>query len=166
MSRVMSVESILGETPTQRWLSSDLGRRSLSDVSTRERLYYAMHPRPESRHHALLQALLAIEVEYRSMEDSEHFENLYWCAFLLHQLGMVEDVISMWRAKHTNFDTGCGFDVQFLVGAGVDATLRYLSSRQDSEAKDALRYLLRCREAGDFDELDEWRSERSAYFNK
>lgn len=57
----------------------------------------------------------------------EFFENLYWCAFLLHLIGDPADVPMMWQAKHSDFDTAAGFDVQFLLGAGAETTLTYLT---------------------------------------
>ncbi len=31
------------------------------------------------------------------------------------------------RTRHTDFDTAAGFDVQFLLGAGAETTLTYLT---------------------------------------
>lgn len=41
-------------------------------------------------------------------------------------------------------------DVQFLRGAGLDATKRFLASRRDERAAEALSYISECKEAGDF----------------
>jgi hypothetical protein len=66
-------------------------------------------------------------MEYRRTHGSdEYFENLYWCAFLLNLVGDPSDVPMMWEAKHIDFDTGAGFDVQFLLGASVEPTFDYL----------------------------------------
>lgn len=139
---------------------------ALADPEFREQVYRVLHPTPTADDRDLLLRLLALEVEYRNdqMNSGEHFESLYWCAFLLSQLGVVDDALPMWRAKHVNFDTACGFDVQFLVGAGVDQTLVYLSGSDDPNAKDAHDYILECRDAGDFDDLASWNEYRSAYF--
>lgn len=71
---------------------------------------------------------------------------------------------AMWRAKQTNFDTGCGFDVQFLVGAGVEETLAFLARSDDPAASKAAEYIARCAKGGDFDGRDEWLAARCAYF--
>jgi hypothetical protein len=59
----------------------------------------------------------------------------------------------MWKAKHTNMDTGCGFDWQFMVEAGVDDTLKYL---KDNDYKEIAEYLESMRRAKDFDDLPGW----------
>ena len=42
-------------------------------------------------------------------------------------------------------------DVQFLCGAGLDATKRFLASLRDERAAAALSYIADCEKAGDFD---------------
>jgi hypothetical protein len=66
-------------------------------------------------------------------DETEYFEHLYWCAFLLYLVGDPADVPLMWEAKHVNMDAGCGFDVESLVGAGVQATIKYLNENGRAE---------------------------------
>jgi hypothetical protein len=109
----------------------DVSSLSLSNPAFRAAIYAALHPRPTAEDRHLLRHLLELEMDHRRREENDddvYFENLYWCGLLLYQLGVVEDVILLWRAKHVNMDTGIGFDVQFLVGAGVDKTLACLKS--------------------------------------
>lgn len=169
---VLDVIDILeGNEPTELWLASDDAQRMLSDVERRMALYGRLHPRADPAHAPLLRALLAHEVAFRNDEDAEAaapenaFENLYWCALLLAQLGCLEDVLPLWRAKHTNFDTGCSFDIQLVVvGAGVSETLELLSHSADPEAPSAAEYIAACRDAGQLDNLGEWLEFRRAYF--
>ena len=70
----------------------------------------------------------------------------------------------MWQAKQTNMDTGCGFDVQFLVGCGVQETLAFLRDCPKPVAQQAYDYIASCKTAGDFDNLDQWLVERIEYF--
>jgi len=97
--------------------------------------------------------------------DGEYFENLYWCALFLYQLGFLDDILPMWKAKHVNMDTGCGFDIQFLVGAGVDKTLSFLTDSDEADAKKAHSYILSCKEAGDFSNLPSWLQGRIEYYS-
>lgn len=137
----------------------------LADPAFREDVYRALHPRPAPEHRPLLLALLDREVAYRAADDDyEHFENLYWCAFLLSRLGALDDVLPLWRAKHTNFDTGVGLDIQALVGAGVEATLDWLRGEGSREALDLCAYLESCRDGGDFEDLPAWERHRERYF--
>lgn len=166
----MSINEFLdGHAPTEAWLATEDARRLLSDADRRATLYRAMHPQPETSHAPLLRALLAHEVAFRSDprgDDEDRFEHLYWCGLLLSQIGDVRDVLSLWRAKNTNFDTGCGFDVQFLVGAGVEETLAFLARSEDPAASEAAAYISECAKAGDFDDLDDWRAFRVGYFRE
>lgn len=166
----MPIDDLLdGHAPTEAWLATEDARRILSNADRRATVYRAMHPQPEPSHAPLLRALLAHEVAVRSDpsgDDDDRFENLYWCGLLLSQIGDVRDVPTLWRAKKTDFDTGCGFDVQFLVGAGVEETLAFLARSEDPAASEAAAYISKCAKAGDFDDLAGWRAFRSGYFGE
>jgi hypothetical protein len=126
-------------------------------ASTLERI----SPAQARENHVLLQEIFASEIEYRASDSAaEHFENLYWCAYLLFCVGDPADVPMMWSAKHINFDTACGFDIQFLLGGGVDQTLEYLRSHGHQEIADALlAYEDELRS-----DLAEWSTFRHRYF--
>lgn len=172
LRRAMDLTDLLdGHEPTADWLASDDAQRMLSDVSRRVDLYRRLHPGPDAEHGPLLRALLEHECAFRratdaapAADDDDSFENLYRCALLLFQLGRVEDVLPLWRAKHIDMDTGCGLDIQFLVGAGVDETLAFLAASSDPAAREAGAYIADCRLGGDFDDLPGWLAWRRAYF--
>ncbi len=94
----------------------------------------------------------------------EFFENLYWAGFLLSLVAHVEDVRLLWRVKTLDYDTWSGFDVQFLVGAGVSRTLSYLQSLSEEWASAAWAYLEQCQQAGDIADLEQYRQWRQTYF--
>lgn len=94
-------------------------------------------------------------------EAADYFESLYHCALLLYLVGDLTDVPLMWEAKHLNFDTSCGFDGQFLVGAGVEETIRSLETSGHKEIAD---YVSQMKDAGDFDDLPGWERQRIRYF--
>jgi hypothetical protein len=98
---------------------------------------------------------------YDEPDDGDFFENLYWCGLLLYLVGDLADVPLMWQAKQLNMDTGGGFDVQFLVGAGLDETVRYLEEHHEEEI---LEYVRKCKGAKDFDDLEGWERFRIHYF--
>lgn len=113
---MQTLDSILGTKPSRQWLASQEAHDCLRQVNVREQIYASMHARPARPD--LLRKLLEYEVTlWKAEPETPAFENLYWCALLLFQLGRLEDVLPLWRAKNTNFDTACGFDAQFLVGA-------------------------------------------------
>ncbi|MEM9070017.1 MAG: hypothetical protein AAGE52_16030 [Myxococcota bacterium] len=165
------LELLDGHEPSAGWLETDVARAMLSDAKLRTRIYQAIHPAATPQHANLLRSLLTHEVAFRRRDHhlvgpENAFENLYWCALFLHQIGDLEDVLPLWRAKHTNFDTGCGFDTEFLVGAGVEATLAFLKASDDPDAPAAHDYVRMCNDAGAFDELAQWLSGRVAYFDE
>lgn len=65
-------------------------------------------------------------------------------------LGVVEDSILIWKAKKSSFDSDCGLDVQFLCGAGLEATKDYLAKADLPFAPAILEYLSHCEKSGDF----------------
>jgi hypothetical protein len=50
----------------------------------------------------------------------------------------------MHRAKRSNFDAGCGIDIQFLCGGGYSETKAFLATCTVPEPKEALDYLVEC----------------------
>jgi hypothetical protein len=65
--------------------------------------------------------------------------------------GSLADVPLIWQAKESSWDAHFSIDVQLLCGAGVTATKALLANHPESEAQQALDYLIRCEAAGDFD---------------
>ncbi|MGH1347742.1 MAG: hypothetical protein ACRBN8_39675 [Nannocystales bacterium] len=153
-------------------------RGELADVrelapAVRYRVYLQIAARRLSlKLRPLLRALFELELVYRLRDDDDldddgdHFENIYLCGALLFDLGVVEDVELLARAKFSrDMDLGTGFDIHCLFGAGVDETLDYLSSLSTDWAKEAHEYARHCHAAGDLDNLADWRAGVSHYFS-
>ena len=119
------------------------------------------------KYHAELLDLFRNEMNFRrddSLPDEDSwFENIYWCGLLLYLVGDPEDVPLMWEAKHINMDVGCGFDSQFLVGAGVTETIRYLTDKGHTKIAE---YLDHIQASGELDDLPKWESYRISYFSQ
>lgn len=97
----------------------------------RERMLQAIQPEDAARHHALLRQIFRLEMDYRAHdEDLTFYENLYWCGYLLFMVGDPADVRMLWEGKHINMDTGVGFDIHSLFGAGYDETVAYLQANR------------------------------------
>lgn len=133
----------------------------LDSPAGRVRFLAGIAPGDAAAHHAALRDVLAREVTWRRQGggDHEHTENLYHCAFLLHLVGDPADVPALYDAKHTDFDTACGFDVEFLVGAGARETLAYLRENGHAAMAENLAGYPEI-----FDDLTEWRLGREEYF--
>ena len=115
--------------------------------------------------HTLIRFLLEQEIACYSNEYITADDNLHLAGYLLFVLGQLDDVELLWRAKTANFDTGSSFDIQFLVGAGVAPTKAYLQSSQQEWAVEARKYIEKCEEAGDFQEMEGYRLDRERYFS-
>ncbi len=133
-----------------------------ADPAAREHLLGTIRADAAREHHELLRALLTTEISYRAQaaEPQEHFENLYWCAFLLFCVGDPADVPALWQAKQVNFDTASGMDVQTLFGAGVGPTLGWLHSHGHSDLAEQLTDI-----ASSGLELSAWRTDKERYFS-
>src|SRR6186713_2064444 len=114
----------------------------LGDPAERERLLAGVDPHRAAEHHALLRDILRAEMRLWDEDGSgEFYENLYLCAFLLYHVGDVDDAPLLWEAKGIDFDSFCGLDFQFLLGAGVERTLAHLRAGGHF---DAAEYLAEC----------------------
>jgi hypothetical protein len=112
----------------------------------------------------LILYLLDQEVRYHKSLPGGVYESIKLCAYLLFRLGYVEDSLSIWHAKTTNFDTHCGVDVQLLVAAGVEETLAWLKLNDAPEALSAVGWIEACRKTGDFNNPDGYREFAKRYF--
>ena len=105
-------------------------------------------------------ALLDTIIELRKDPKKEvSIDDLMLASFILGMHGQVEDSLKIWEAKRVDFDAYCGVDIQLVPFAGVDKTVSYLQTQNDHEAKEALKYVLACLKAGDFDDLEDYYNE-------
>ena len=105
-------------------------------------------------------ALLDTFIELRKDPKNEvSIDDLMLASFILGMHKQVEDSLKIWEAKRVDFDTYCGVDIQLVPFAGVDKTVSFLQTQNDDEAKEALKYVLACSKAGDFDDLEEYYNE-------
>jgi hypothetical protein len=118
----------------------------------REAFLGSIRPEVAKEHHEQLREVFRAEMESRrATGGDQYFENLYWCAYLLWEVGDPSDVPMMWKAKGIDFDTAAGFDIQFLGGAGVEQTLAWLRSHGHENIERELATYPDVRE-----NLDEW----------
>lgn len=97
----------------------DFSSYDLNNPRQRRALLLKIPPSREvvRKYHAELLDLFRREMTYRRADrpaegddESDYFENLYWCGLLLYLVGDPADVPLMWEAKNINMDTGSGFD--------------------------------------------------------
>ena len=106
--------------------------------------------------------LLSKMVELRDKDETAITgETLMLGCYILGLCGQVSDCLVIWNAKSTDFDTFCGIDIQLAVFRGVDETITYLETQTSEEAKEALEYILKCQQAGDFEDLASYYDRKS-----
>ena len=119
----------------------------------------------QATHREVILHLLEKEIEREHQEIGDQELLRTFCAQLF-SIGRVEDSLIIWSAKACNFDTMCGLDVQFLCGAGLRRTKEYLADAPAPTAADALEYLGKCEQAGDFTEFTaaKWLAHARLYY--
>ena len=113
---------------------------------------YGLHP--FGAHLDEVRALLTAQtrLEKRAQGDGDT-ELMKLCCVQLYNAGSPEDVLLIWEAKSASMDAACSIDVQLLCGSGLATTKAYLSSLRLPEAEAALRRLLQCESAGNFEDF-------------
>jgi hypothetical protein len=148
----------------------DFSSYDLDSPLQRRALLLRMPPDRDSvrKYHEELLDLFRREMTYRresatppNDDESECFEQIYWCGLLLYLIGDPADVALMWEGKQIDMDTACGFDGQFLVGAGVEETIKYLDEHGQ---KKPAEYLARMKADRELDDLPAWEQFRIHYF--
>ena len=101
--------------------------------------------------------LLNKMISFRRQEDKGITgDSIMLGCYLLGLHKNVEDSLRIWNAKTTDFDTFSYVDIQLIPFVGLDLTINYLRSLKSKEAEDALKYIIECKESGDFDEFDSY----------
>jgi hypothetical protein len=125
----------------------------LADRQFRDAVYHAIYAANDPADRSLIIALLQHEMqEHRGGPGFN--TSLLFCAFLLAIRRDVRDVLLIWEAKNVSFDTLCGLDVQLLVLAGPEETLRFLRADGSDAARAAVAYIEQGQAAGDFRDLE------------
>jgi len=110
---------------------------------------YGLPASPENRE--VLLTYLSTEMEKEKQGTLEDADIIRCILVQLFSIGDVEDSINIWEAKVASFDLMCGMDIQFICGAGIQATKKYLAEHDSNISKNALEHLNKCLEAGDFE---------------
>ncbi|MEV7289521.1 hypothetical protein AB0O01_34075 [Streptomyces sp. NPDC093252] len=119
--------------------------------------------RPDERGLDEVRTLLRehIGLERRSQGDGDTIL-MKLCCVQLFQAARLDDVLLIWSAKMASWDAGCSIDIQLLCGAGLERTKAYLAGQSSPESEAALKRLVYCEDAGDFEGFTP--EERFAYY--
>jgi hypothetical protein len=148
----MTIQNIIDQYKIDNTLTDEQVSIVLADLRTDAVNYLQTNP---NRKFAI--ALLDNVIDKRKNSEEEgNGDNIMFACYLLGIHGQLEDSLLIWQAKNTDFDSYAYVDIQLVVFAGVDKTLRYLDSLKTEESTKAIKYIKDCSDAGDFDELENY----------
>jgi hypothetical protein len=106
--------------------------------------------------------------EYRWRKDAKDGEadNLYFSAFILTLFKRPEIVWLFFDTKNIDFDSGIGFDGEYLVAAGIEQTYKYLATANYIQKQELLKYIGESFDTCNYsqEEIDNWIKFKREYF--
>ena len=98
--------------------------------------------------------------------DNGEVDNLYFSAFLVSKYHKPEMVAKFFETKMIDFDTGIGFDGEFLLSNGKKETYKFLSSLDDELKEKIYKYIGNSLETCEYkdEDLENWKDFKYQYF--
>jgi len=155
---MMNFEKIVTWFSAESTLPNEQVNSILTDDGLRS---YAVKYLRQNPNREFAKAILEKVLRKRRNQDFEMGtnDNIMFSCYLVGLHINVEDSLIVWQAKNVDFDAYCGVDVQLLAFAGVDNTLKYLKALDTEESRKAIDYIVKSKEAGDFDDIESYFSE-------
>ena len=134
----------------------------ITTSSQREQVLHSIQPVDAMKNHELLKRILKLEMaDWQSGNGVEIKENLFQCGFLLHLVGDYQDVEMMCEARTINLESSCGFDIQNLVGGGVEEAIDFLEGKGLVKVAEEIKAAYYFK---DFDDLPKWIAFKKKYY--
>lgn len=98
--------------------------------------------------------------------DNGDVDNLYFSALLVSKYQKPEMVIQFFKTKMIDFDSGIGFDGEFLVSNGKEETFKFLSESKSEIVNEIYKHIGNSIENCGYkdDDLKTWRDFKHQYF--
>ncbi|MEU6256827.1 hypothetical protein [Streptomyces sp. NPDC047043] len=113
---------------------------------------HGLHPDPQGLDE--VRQLLRQQTEFeREAQGRGDTELMKLCCVQLFNAAVLDDVPLIWQAKSAGMDADASIDIQLLCGGGLAATKAHMASDPSETGKAALRRLVACEAAGDFDDF-------------
>jgi hypothetical protein len=111
--------------------------------------------------------LFTEECKWRKDAKDGEVDNLYFSAFILTQFKRPEIVWLFLETKNVDFDSGMGFDGEYLVAVGIEKTYEYLETTDNIHKQDLLKYIGETVDTCSYsqEEIDDWTNSKKEYFN-
>ena len=153
----MTIQNIIDQYKIDSELTDDQVSVVLADLRTDTVNYLLTSPNRE-----FTIALLNKVIEKRkNSEEDGNGDNIMFACYLLGIHGHIEDSLLIWQAKTVDFDSYAYVDIQLVVFAGVDKTLKYFETLKTQESSKAIEYIKGCSDAGDFNDLENYFSKET-----
>jgi len=132
----------------------------------RLRLNIAIYNDLKQTDYEIVKYLFAEEKEWRKYGKDGDVDNLYFCAFILTLFNSPETVWLFLEAKNIDFDSGIGFDGEYLVSAGIKETYQYIETAYNPKKTELLKYIGEAEESCIYSQIDidDWKEEKTFYF--
>lgn len=132
----------------------------------RLRLNIAIYNDLKQTDYDIVKYLFAEEKEWRKYGKDGDVDNLYFCAFILTLFNSPEIVWLFLEAKNIDFDSGIGFDGEYLVSAGIKETYQYLKTADNPKKTELLKYIGEAEESCIYSQvdIDDWKEMKKSYF--
>lgn len=132
----------------------------------RLRLNIAIYNDLNQTDYEIVKCLFAEEKEWRKHGKDGDVDNLYFCAFILTLFNSPEIVWLFFEAKNIDFDSGIGFDGEYLVSAGIKETYQYLKTVDNPKKTELLKYIGESEESCIYSQvdIDNWKENKNSYF--
>jgi hypothetical protein len=111
--------------------------------------------------------LFTEESKWRKDAKDGEVDNLYFSAFILTLFKRPEIVWLFFDTKNIDFDSGIGFDAEYLVAAGIEETYKYLETTDNIHKHDVLNYIGETVDTCNYsqEEINNWTKFKREYFN-
>ncbi|MBO9618787.1 MAG: hypothetical protein J7539_07075 [Niabella sp.] len=138
-----------------------------SNHFVRLQLNIAIYNNFKSSDFEIAKFLFVEESKWRKNAKDGEVDNLYFSAFVLTQFKRTEIVWLFFETKNIDFDSGIGFDGEYLVAAGIEETYEYLKTTDNVHKKDLLKYIGETIDTCNYsqEEIDDWTNSKREYFN-
>ncbi|MNV21851.1 hypothetical protein D3C71_1127970 [compost metagenome] len=132
----------------------------------RLRLNIAIYNDLRQTDYEIVKYLFAEEKEWRKYGKDGEVDNLYFCAFILTLFNSPEIVWLFLESKNIDFDSGIGFDGEYLVSAGIKETYQYLETADNPKKIELLKYIGETEESCIYSQvdIDDWKEMKKSYF--